>query len=69
MITNLSVFVAEVSVSVHPLNKDFSQSVIGTFCQCHFLKDGRMGRFCGFSSLFAEVNRLKCDGQCSFFLS
>ena len=44
-ITNLSVFVAGVCVSVHPLNKDFSQAVIGTFYQCHFLKDGRMGRF------------------------
>ena len=40
VITNLSVFVAGVCV-----NKDFSQAVIGTFCQCRFLKDGRMGRF------------------------
>ena len=35
-------------------DKDFSQAVIGTFCQYHFLKDGRMGRFSVFF-LYVEV--------------
>ena len=39
MIANLSVFVARcVCVCVHPLNKDVSQAITGTFCQCHFQK-------------------------------
>ena len=42
MIANRSVFVARVGVGVcvcvHPLNKDVSQAIIGTFYQCHFQK-------------------------------
>ena len=38
VIANLCVFVAGVCVCVHPLNKDFSQAVIGTSYQCHFQK-------------------------------
>ena len=34
MIANLSVYVATVCVCVHPLNKDVSQAIIGTFLQC-----------------------------------
>ena len=55
MIKNLSVFVAGVCVSVHPLNKDLSQAVIGTFYQCHFLKDGRIWVAFKFFFLYVEV--------------
>ena len=63
---SLSVCIARVCVCVHPLNKDVSQAIIALF-SVPFSKDGRMGRFRGFSLLFVEVyNRLKCDGQCLF---
>ena len=51
---------------VHPLNKDVSQAIIALF-SVPFSKDGRMGRFRGFSLLVVEVyNRFKCYGQCLF---
>ena len=34
LIANLSVCVASVYMCVHPLNKDVSQAIIGTFFQC-----------------------------------
>ena len=43
---------------VHPLNKDVSQAVIGTFFSVPFSKDGRMGRFSGFSLLYVEVYQI-----------
>ena len=56
-------------VWVHPLNKDVSQAIIGTFwlfisdifksCQ-----DGSL--LCFLFSLGWSLNRLKCDGQCLF---
>ena len=45
VIANLSLCVATLCECVHPLNKDVSQAIIGTFFSVHFTKDGRMGRF------------------------
>ena len=52
-------------VCVHPMNKDFSQAVIGIFYQCHFQKMVGWVVF-KFFSLCWSLNRLKCDGQCLF---
>ena len=51
------VCVACVCVCVHPLNKDISQAIIGTFnlFSVPSSKDGRMGRVRGFSLLYVEV--------------
>ena len=42
-------------VCVHQLNKDVSQAIIGTLFLVPSSKDGRMGRFQGFSLLYVEV--------------
>ena len=56
---SLSVKVArQLCVCVHPLNKDVSQAVIATFFSVPFSKDGRMGRFWGFSLLYVEVYQI-----------
>ena len=56
---SLSVKLArQLCVCVHPLNKDVSQAVIGTFFSVPFSKDGRMGRFWGFSLLYVEVYQI-----------
>ena len=57
MIAKLFAFVcvACVCVCVHPLNQDISQAIIGTLFSVPSSKDGRMGRFQGFSSLYVEV--------------
>ena len=54
VIPNLSLCVG-VCLCVHPLNKDVSKAIIGTFFSVPFAKDGRMGRFRGFSALYVEV--------------
>ena len=55
-----------VCVCVHPLNKDVSQAIIGTFFQCILQK---MVGWVALRFVIAfrwSLNRLKCDGQCLF---
>ena len=68
VIANLSQCVANVCVCVHPLNKDISQAIIGTFFQCILQK---MVRWVALRFVIAfrwSLNCLKCDGQ-RLFLS
>ena len=55
-----------VSVCVHPLNKDISQAIIGTFLQCVLQKMVRWVALRFVITLCWSLNRLKCDGQCLF---
>ena len=57
-----------VSVCVHPLNKDISQAIIGTFLQCVLQKMVRWVALRFVITLCWGLNCLKCDDQC-FFLS
>ena len=66
VIANLSVCSYCVCVYVHPLNKDISQAIIGTFFQCILQK---MVGWVALRFVIAfrwSLNRLKCDGQCLF---
>ena len=47
-------------VCLHPLNKDVFQAII-VFFSVPSLKDGRMGRFRGFSSIYVEVKTLMLE--------
>ena len=57
VIAKLFAFVCVLSlcVCVYPLNQDVSQAIIGALFSVPSSKDGRMGRFRGFSSLHVEV--------------
>ena len=55
-----------VSVCVHPLNKDVSQAIIGTFLQCVSQKMVRWVALRFVIALCWSLNRLKCDSQCLF---
>ena len=57
-----------VSVCVHPLNKDVSQGIIGTFLQCVLQEMVRWVALRFVITLCWGLNCLKCDDQC-FFLS
>ena len=56
----LSVATEYVCVCLHPLNKDVFQAIIAFFFSA-FFKDGRMGRFRGFSSIYVEVKTLMLE--------
>ena len=63
---NLSVCAASVCVCVHPLNKDVSQAIIGTFFQCILQKIVGWVALRFVITLFWSLNHLKCDSQCLF---
>ena len=66
VIANLSQCVANVCVCVHPLNKDISQDIIGTFFQCILQKMVRWVALRFVITFRWSLNCLKCDGQCLF---
>ena len=59
-------YCVSVSVCVHPLNKDVSQAIIGSFLHCVLQKMVRWVALRFVIALCWSWNRLKCDGQCLF---